>query len=109
MGGPSKGKSSSSGYAKPYTPRAGGTEEGKAANSLTKTFNTLSFDHHLFAYVFVSKAPGKVIRNLFDSMFAIMNVLSQRLDLDATDDYDEYHCAIISKRILDTMAKFEEE
>lgn len=110
MGGPGgKGKAQSP-QAKPYNPRnGGGTDESKTAKSWIKAFNVASFDHRLFAYLFVENARGAVIRNVFNAMFAIMTILSERMDNDMTNDWDEYHCAVMSKRILDTMAKYEQQ
>jgi hypothetical protein len=43
------------------------------------------------------------------AMFAIMEVLGERLDNDLSNDRDEYNCAIVSKRILDALAQYESE
>lgn len=79
------------------------------ARYLAKAFNVLSFDHHLFAYLFVENARGSVIKNVLASMLAIMHVLSERLDNDQTNDWDEYHSAVMAKRILDGLETYENE
>lgn len=77
------------------------------ARYLAKTFNVLSFDHHLFAYLFVENARGPVIRTFLDAAIAVMEALAQRLDNDANNDWEEYHAAIMSKRILDALHNYE--
>jgi hypothetical protein len=79
------------------------------ARYLAKSFNFASFDYHLFAYLFVHNARGIVIKNMMAAMFAIMEVLGERLDNDLSNDRDEYNCAIVSKRILDALAQYESE
>ena len=110
MGGSGRGNANEPRHAKPYSPKnGGGTDEGKTAKSWIKTFNVASFDNRLFAHLFVENARGVVIRNTFNAMFAVMTILSERLDTDSTNDWDEYHCAVMSKRVLDALEKYEQE
>lgn len=80
----------------------------KLAVGLTKSLNVSSLNYSTFAYHFVQRAPGSVIRNLFELFQAVAEVLSERIDNETVKDWDEYHCGIASKRIIDALAVYDE-
>jgi hypothetical protein len=88
------------------TERVGGyknTDAVKAYKSIVNIFNRADFDYSAFAYHFVTKAPGPVIRNFFKAFEAVSNVLIQRFDTDTWDSVEEYEAGIIAKRIEDAL------
>lgn len=76
------------------------------ARYLAKAFNSQSFNYKAFAYHFVQHAPGAVIKNAFRAFDAILDVLAERYDNDANLDSDEYDCAVVAKRIQDSLQQY---
>lgn len=68
--------------------------------------NLASLNERTFAYHFVQRAPGVVIKNLFKLFDGVLDVLAERFDNDASKDHDEYDCAVLAKRIQDALGKY---
>lgn len=82
------------------------TDGYRLANVFVKSLNVIDLNSNAFAYHFVEKAPGVVIKNLFVLFDSVLDVLAQRLDDEAVKDNAEYECAIIAKRIQDALGVY---